>query len=90
MAPNYPPLDLKNNSLELRWSVKLGLYKNQIRPLGVRVSQRPRVSNSKMGSLGHLRIILTPSGMVPSGHPQIVLNYGRNAGMSDAPGHWLS
>jgi hypothetical protein len=37
-----------------------------------------------MGYLGHLRIILTPSAMVPSGHPQIVLNYGRNAGVRDA------
>jgi hypothetical protein len=27
--------------------------------------------------------------MVPSGHPQIVLNYGRNAGVRDARGHRL-
>ena len=40
-----------------------------------------------MGYLGHLRIILTPSGMVRSGHPQIVLNYGRNAGVRNARGH---
>jgi hypothetical protein len=42
-----------------------------------------------MGYLGHLRIILTPSAIVPSGHPQIVLNYGRNAGVRDARGHRL-
>jgi hypothetical protein len=42
-----------------------------------------------MGYLGHLRIILTPSAIVPSEHPQIVLNYGRNAGVRDARGHRL-
>jgi hypothetical protein len=40
-----------------------------------------------MGSLERLRIILIPSGIAPSGHPQIVLNYGRNAGVRNARGH---